>query len=111
MTVAGLEAGEKIRVVVPVRNTGARRGAEVVQCYVRDVDASVSRPHRELKAFAKLWLDPGGAGEATLELDRRSFAFWDVTTHDWTVEPGAFELGIGTSSRDIAHRVAFEVIV
>ena len=42
VTVAGLEAGEKIRVVVPVRNTGARRGAEVVQCYVRDVDASVS---------------------------------------------------------------------
>ena len=110
VTVGALEAGAKIRVVVPVRNTGARRGAEVVQCYVRDVEASVSRPRHELKAFAKVWLDPGAAVEATLELDRRSFAFWDVTTHDWMVEPGEFELCIGTSSRDIAHRIAFDVL-
>ena len=60
-------------------------------------------PPQELKAFAKVWLDPGATGEATLELDRRAFAFWDVTTDDWVVEPGEFELRIGTSSRAIAH--------
>ena len=110
LAVSQLLDGETVRVVVPVRNTGSGRGAEVVQCYVRDMQASVSRPHHELKAFAKVWLDPGESEDVTLELDRRSFAFWDVTTHDWTVEPGEFELRIGTSSRDIVHRVVFTVI-
>ena len=96
--------------VVPVRNTGSRRGAEVVQCYVHDAEASVSRPPNELKAFAKVWLDAGAAGEAILELDRRAFAFWDVDAGEWTVEPGAFELRIGTSSRAIVHRAVVTVI-
>jgi beta-glucosidase len=104
-----LREGATVRVVVPVRNTGARRGAEVVQCYVHDADATVARPPQELKAFAKVWLDPGESGEAVLELDRRAFAFWDVTTDDWVVEPGAFELRIGTSSRAIVHRVPLTV--
>ncbi|MDQ1481208.1 MAG: beta-glucosidase, partial [Actinomycetota bacterium] len=47
--------------------------------------------------------------EVTLELDRRAFAFWSVDTDDWTVEPGEFELRIGTSSRAIAHRVTIRV--
>jgi len=81
-----------------------------VQCYVRDVDASVDRPVQELKGFAKLWLDPGEAGEAMFELDRRAFAFWDVTADEWVVEPGEFELRIGTSSRAIAHVVTVNVV-
>ena len=101
--------GERVRITVPVRNTGERRGAEVVQCYVHDAQSTVSRPPQELKAFAKLWLDAGARGEVTLELDRRSFAFWDVDTDSWAVEPGDFELRIGTSSRAIAHRVALAV--
>jgi beta-glucosidase len=93
-----------------LRNTGTRRGAEVVQCYLHDVLASVDRPAQELKGFAKVWLDAGEVADATIELDRRSFAFWDVETHDWIVEPGEFEVRIGTSSRDIAHRVAVTVV-
>jgi beta-glucosidase len=104
-----LTGGETVRLTVPVRNTGDRRGAEVVQCYVHDVAASVARPPAELKAFAKVWLDPGETGEAVLELNRRAFAFWDVAADTWTVEPGEFELRIGTSSRAIAHRVALTV--
>jgi beta-glucosidase len=88
-----------------VTNTGATRGAEVVQCYVHDVDATVARPPHELKAFAKRWLDAGASADVALTLDDRAFAFWDVDTHAWTVEPGEFELRIGTSSRDIAHRL------
>ncbi len=91
---------------VPVTNTGAVRGAEVVQCYVRDVDASVARPQQELKAFAKVWLDAGATETVELRLDDRAFAFWDVETHGWTVEPGEFELRVGTSSRDIRHLLA-----
>ena len=90
---------------VSVTNTGSRRGAEVVQCYVRDVEASVARPLHELKAFSKVWLDPGESRSVELVLDERAFAYWDVDLHDWRVEPGEFELRIGTSSRDIAHRL------
>jgi beta-glucosidase len=80
-----------------------------VQCYVHDASASVARPPAELKAFAKVWLHPGESDEAVLELGRRAFAFWDVAAASWTVEPGEFELRIGTSSRSIAHRVPLTV--
>jgi beta-glucosidase len=95
--------GDVVR--VPVTNTGAVRGAEVVQCYVTDREASVARPAQELKAFAKVWLDPGETQVAELRLDDRAFAFWDAGTHAWTVEPGEFEIRIGTSSRDVRHRL------
>ncbi len=93
---------------VLVTNTGSVRGAETVQCYVRDSEASVARPQQELKAFAKAWLDPGESRDLTLRLDERAFAFWDVAEHAWTVEPGEFELRVGTSSRAIAHRLTIE---
>jgi beta-glucosidase len=93
---------------VQVTNAGPARGAETVQCYVRDVEATVARPRQELKAFAKVWLDPGESADVTLPLDDRSFSFWDVDSHDWTAEPGEFELRIGTSSRAIAHRLTIE---
>jgi beta-glucosidase len=102
--------GDCVQIVVPVRNTGTRRGAEVVQCYVHDAHASVARPVQELKAFAKVWLEPGAATEVALELDGRAFAFWDVDAGDWVVEPGDFELRIGTSSRTIAHRLPFAIL-
>jgi beta-glucosidase len=80
-----------------------------VQCYVRDVESTVARPLQELKAFTKAWLDPGERREVSLVLDERAFAFWDVDVHDWRVEPGEFELRIGTSSREIAHRLTVTI--
>ena len=63
---------------VPVTNTGDRRGAEVVQCYVAPPASSkVTRPPKELKAFAKVWLDAGEQRQRELTLDRRAFAYWD----------------------------------
>jgi beta-glucosidase len=93
---------------VRVTNTGAVRGAETVQCYVHDTEASVARPPQELKAFAKVWLDPGESREVVLGLGDRAFAFWDIAAHEWCVEPGTFELRVGTSSRAIAHRLKIE---
>ena len=88
-----------------VTNTGPVRGAEVVQCYVRDVEASVARPPQELKAFAKVWLDPGEAREVVAHARRaRRSRSGTSTRTTWTVEPGEFELCIGTSSRDIRQR-------
>src|SRR5207253_5925122 len=92
LSLGELDGGASVRITVPVRNTGTRRGAEVVQCYVHDAAASVARPPHELKSFAKVWLDSGQTGEAALELNRRAFAFWDVIAGAWVVEPGEFEL-------------------
>ena len=52
-----------------------------------------------------VWLDPGESKTVSLRLDDRAFAFWDVETHEWKVEPGEFELRVGTSSRDIRRRI------
>jgi beta-glucosidase len=90
-----------VLVTVPVTNTGDRPGSHVVQCYVRDVVSSVSRPVQELKAFGKVSLDPGATGDVVLRLDRRAFAYWSVDVHDWVVEPGEFQIRLGGSSRDI----------
>jgi beta-glucosidase len=73
----------------------------VVQLYVRDVDASVARPDQELKQFRKIGLAPGEAATITLDLDARAFSFWDIGRHGWALEPGEFEVRIGSSSRTI----------
>ena len=119
-----------LSVVVPVTNTGTRRGAEVVQCYVGAVAPSVVRPPKELKAFQKVWLDPGETAAVTLTLDTRSFAYWNpgnaykgtvVPTalgnigempdsfRGWQVDPGDYRIHIGRSSADIAHIATVQV--
>ncbi|MDX6197828.1 MAG: beta-glucosidase [Actinomycetota bacterium] len=70
-------SGDAHVVEVPVTNTGARRGAEVVQAYVEPPPARMFRPRRELRAFAKVWLEPGETAVARLELGPRAFAYWD----------------------------------
>src|SRR5690606_6453332 len=70
-----LADGEVIVVDVPVTNRGARRGSEVVQCYVAPHDARLVRPPKELVAFTKVVADPGETVTATLRLDRRAFAY------------------------------------
>ncbi|HRX84670.1 MAG TPA: glycoside hydrolase family 3 C-terminal domain-containing protein [Phycisphaerae bacterium] len=90
-----------VRVDFTIANTGSRGGAEVAQVYVRDVAASVARPIKELKGFTKVTLTPGQQTTVSVVLDRRAFAYYDTTSADWVVEPGAFELLVGSSSRDI----------
>jgi beta-glucosidase len=94
---------------VPVRNTAARRGCEVVQCYVAPPrSTAVTRPPKELKAFAKVWLDPGESTTAELTLDSRAFACWHPLDDEWQVAPGRYELHVGRSSADVAHVVTVE---
>ncbi len=103
-SVAGSVAGGdlSVSVAVSVTNTGTVAGSEVVQVYVRDVASSVARPVRELKAFAKVPLEPGETQQLTLMLDERSFAFWSSRLGRWAVEPGDFAIEVGSSSRDLA---------
>jgi beta-glucosidase len=91
--------GTDLTVSMPVTNTGDRPGTTVVQLYVHDVEAKVARPAKELKGFAKPTLDAGETRTVQIQLDDRSFAYWD---DGWVVEPGEFDLLVGTSSRAVA---------
>ena len=86
---------------VTVANAGARKGAEVVQVYVRDVAASIDRPAKELKGFARVELAPGQKDTVTVNLDERAFAFWDETKTAWKVEPGEFTIMAAASAQDV----------
>ena len=101
--------GLDLEVRVDITNSGPCAGAEIVQLYVRDVEASVYRPDRELKAFKKLYLAAGETATCTLTLDRRSFAFFDINADDWVVEPGAFELLVGASCTDIRQSISIDL--
>ena len=92
---------------VEITNTGARPGAEVVELYVGNLRPKVSRPVKELKRFEKVWLKPGETKTATFELDESAFAFYDVPNKQWTAAPGAYDILIGSSSKDIKARGRF----
>ncbi len=96
-------------VTVDVTNTGNRAGAQVIQLYVQDVKASVDRPVKELKAFQKVFLQPGETKTVTLSLNERAFQFYDEATKTWKAEPGKFNFLIGTSSKDIVKTVSYEL--
>jgi beta-glucosidase len=96
-----------VRVSVDVTNTCDRPGREVVQVYVRAVDAPVVRPDRELEAFEKVALDPGETTTVTVALDRRAFAYWDTERQGWHVAPGSYEILVGSSSRSIHQTAAW----
>ena len=99
---------DKIEVVVPVTNTGDRKGKETVQLYVRDVKSSVDRPVKELKGFKKVSLNPGETKDVKFELDRKSLSYFDADKHQWVMEPGDFEVLIGASSGDIRSKATFK---
>jgi beta-glucosidase len=100
---------DAVTVTVPVTNTGARRGVEVVQCYVAPPrPTAVLRPPHELKAYAKVALDSGEQRTVVLTLDERAFAYWDPERPGWRVDPGTYELHVGRSSADVAHVVSVE---
>jgi beta-glucosidase len=103
-----VEPGDPVEVSVEVTNTGARRGTEVVQLYVRDCVASVTRPARELRGFARLELDPGQTRTVRFELDGDALAFIQEGGQR-VLEPGRFELFVGGDCRAAAS-AAFRVI-
>lgn len=133
LSTTALTAGEELVVRVPVTNSGARRGSEVVQVYVAPPRrSSVPRPAIELRAFAKVHLDPGESTTVELTLDERAFAHWDVGTEGreevhgrlplrppgasspvvpagWRVDPGTHVVHVGRSAAELLHALEVEV--
>ena len=87
------------RLLVEVKNTGKRAGSEVVQMYIRDLVSSVTRPVKELKGFKKVWLEPGESTTVSIDITPDLLSFYDIHMK-YVVEPGDFEVQVGTSSRD-----------
>ncbi|PKQ64884.1 glycosyl hydrolase [Labilibaculum filiforme] len=103
------QKNELITVSCEIKNTGDKKGAEVIQLYVSDLEASVLRPLKELKSFKKIVLNPGESKTITLEISTNDLAYFDDSMMDWKLEKGRFKLLIGTSSQDIEKTITIEV--
>ncbi|MGA8360868.1 MAG: glycoside hydrolase family 3 C-terminal domain-containing protein [Candidatus Dormiibacterota bacterium] len=97
----GLNENEELPVTVTVRNTGGRRGREVVQVYLEAPDDDPSRPLRTLAGFATVDVDPGEVGEVPVVVPARAFARFDPDEGDWVWRPGTYNVRVGRSSRDL----------
>lgn len=99
LSAASATLADKATVSVTVTNTGDRYGSEVVQLYLRDRFSQVTRPVKELRGFEKVYLAPGGSKTVTFPLGRTQLEYLgpDMT---WIVEPGEFDVMVGSSSRE-----------
>ena len=106
---ATIKSGQTIDVSFILTNNGKYSGEEVVQLYIRDEVASVVRPVKELKDFKKIFLQPGESKMVTFKIDKEKLSFYNQKLQ-WIVEPGKFNLMIGSSSEDIRLKKDFELI-
>jgi beta-glucosidase len=104
-----IPANGQVTVRVEVENIGKRAGDEVVQLYVHDVQCSVKRPIKELRGFERVSLKPGEKQTVTFELKGEQLTFYDIKKHNFVVEPGVFDVLVGSSSEDIRCKGRFEV--
>jgi beta-glucosidase len=106
-TVSG--SGTDLVVAVPITNISERAGSEVIQVYVASACSAVHRPPKELAGFAKLHLASGEMGVAHIRLSERSFARWDLASHSWKVDEGAYTLLIAASATDVRANLTVTV--
>ena len=89
------------KVTFTLANTGSVAGAEIAQLYVAKPDATVFRPAKELKGFAKVFLKAGESKTVSIPLDDKTFRYWNVATDSWEVEGGSYQLLVGANVQDI----------
>jgi len=104
-----LHSGEAITFSVKVKNTGTRKGKEVVQLYISDKKSSLPRPVKELKGFSKVELAPGEEKTVTFTINKEALSFYDDKKGEWIAESGQFEAIIAASAADIKGKVGFEL--
>lgn len=99
---------ETIVAKVQVKNTGSKTGSEVVQLYIKDLLASVSRPILELKGFQKVELKPGETKQISIEIPIQELKFLDEKMN-WIVEKGTYRIMVGNSSKNLSLKQNIEV--
>lgn len=82
-------------------NTGDMAGSEISQLYISCPNSKLFRPVRELKGFAKTYLEPGASTRVTIPLDDKAFRYFNVQTDQWEIEGGTYQIEIGASCQDI----------
>jgi beta-glucosidase len=102
-------SGDTIAICLDVINTGNRTGDEVVQLYVKDIEASVNRPIKELIGFQRVNLQPGEKKTITFEVAINQLGFYNHDK-DFVVEPGMIEIMVGASSEDLPLKAKIEII-
>lgn len=102
-----IKIGESIEISVDVLNNGKYDGEEVVQLYIRDLAASVTRPVLELKDFKKVFIKTGESQKINFTLSTDKLKFYDINMN-YVAEPGKFRVLIGTNSVDLLES-EFEV--
>lgn len=100
---------KKIFVECTLTNTGNRAGAEVAQVYVHQRVASVERPLKELKGFEKVTLNPGESTTISIALDESAFSFYHPEKLGWVLEPGLFEISVGSASNNLPLKGTVEL--
>ncbi|BCL80086.1 BglX family protein [Ktedonobacteria bacterium brp13] len=90
-----------VSVDLDVTNTGSRAGADVAQLYIGIPSTNVKEPPKQLKAFQKVFLQPGQKQHVHFNLDASALSYWDVQSHGWVVQDGTYQVMVGSSSRDI----------
>jgi beta-glucosidase len=108
LSAARIRASDSLTVSIEVTNTGDRAGDEVVQLYLRDDVASLTRPVKELRGFRRITLKPGQTRTVSFALGRNDLAFYGPDRRR-IVEPGTFTVYVGTSSADVSE-ARFEVV-
>jgi beta-glucosidase len=98
-----IKVGETVTVSVDVTNTGTVKGDEIVQLYIHDKVASVTRPVKELKGFERISLEPGQTKTVTFKVDKSRRSFWDINMN-YSEEPGEFVIMAGKSSADFIQK-------
>ena len=98
----------KIDITLDVKNTGARKGDEVVQLYINDEISSTSKPAKELKGYERIGLEPGEKKTVKFKLLPEDISLFDRNMN-FIVEPGTFKVMVGSSSEDIRLKGEFEV--
>ena len=98
---AEISKNDKIEISVDITNTGNRNGAEIMQIYINDCECSAERPPKELKAFKKVFLEPGEKQTINFELYPNILSFFDPKSNKWIIESGKFKVLVASSSRDI----------
>jgi beta-glucosidase len=100
---------QSVQIQITVKNSGPVAGKEIVQLYLREQEPRVVRPEKELKAFAKVALQPGEEKTLSFELGERDFSYYDVMRKEWVVNSGKFEILVGASSQELRLRQTIQV--
>ena len=112
LTLSQKEMGpeDRLQVTADVTNTGGMAGDEIVELYVSYHRSRVKRAPRDLRAFARVHLEPGETRTMPLEIAASALAYWDVKTGGWQVEPIEYGVHVGPSSRDLPLQGRFRIV-